>query len=322
MSLFDRLFGRSQKAEHAPSTSPQPEDRSVAALSHTLPALYDPSHPAAGQIAKAEQLATSLIEQGRYGVGSANIQDMGDAYAQIKDPIDRAIELAPTDADLLYARASLHYLFLQGEDGKADRERCLEILPDHFDAVQKGSHFASWITPFHLPPWDVGAKTLPNEIADRTSRGQNFLLVRDHLRPAVAIVCPEDVVSFAGCRHARWDLHWVKTPAGQIAAHYVHLDTKKFAEFFVPHLASGDARVDHGYWQLRRLGTERYCFIVATRGGEVIYNTRYKFPATLCAKLANMAKDLAAGGPCSSAQQSQRAAQWHMDNSDPGILKY
>ena len=185
-----------------------------------------------------------------------------------------------------------------------------------------GAHFASWRTAFHLPHWDVNEATLPDQVAERLSVGQNLQLVRDHLRTAVAIVCPEDVVGFEGCAKVRWDLHWVKTPAGHVAAHYVHLDTKKFAEFFLPHLAGGDARLDQGYWQLRRLGQEDYCFVVATKVNKVTWNSRYRFPAALRTKLANMAKDLTANGPVASAQQSHAAAQWHMDNSDPSILKY
>jgi hypothetical protein len=309
IQLLKRLFG-----DNASSRSTQP-----------MP-LYSAKHPAADEISEAEKAASEILvsnvisETSGYAITERSINSP--EYFHIKSILDNALQKCPDDPELIYARSSLHYWYLQGEDGMKDRENCLSLNPNHFDARMKGAHFKSWETVFHFPQWDEHHKVLPDAIIKSVESGSRLQLVRDHLRGAIALIVPENLISLDGCSKMRWELRWNSTPEGNIAAHYLFLDNGQFGEFFVPHLAEEEPTMNANYWLLRRLANEQYCFIVICRGNTVIRNERYLFPSKLMKTLSKMESDLIKTGPISSLAQSQEAAQWYMKNSDENTLKY
>ncbi len=302
MNIWKRLFGGSQKP-HQPNP------------------LFSGKHPSAKEIAEAEDIVTKTIEIKVAGSGTITSFNSGD-YLRIKEVLDRAVSKAPTDPDLLYARASLHYIALQGEDGQKDREQCLLLAPNHFDAKTKKDHATSWDSLFALPGWDERRSQLSDLMMKHVEMDHLVQVVRDHLRGAIAVVVPESRIKLAGCSKMRWELRWESTPQCKVAAHYLFLDNGQFAEFFIPHLAESEAKVNTNYWLLRRLAREQYCFIVINRGRSVIRNERYMFPQTLIRTLQKMESDLISGGPAASMSQFQSAAQYYMQHSDESSLKY
>lgn len=309
MNFWNRLLG---KAENPPESETQ--------VSQHLP-LYAKNHPASREISEVEAVVSETIRIKTTGDIRETSFTSHD-YNHIKEILDRALEKCRDDADLVYARASLHYLFLQGEDGKNDRERCLRLDPDHFDAVMKRDHFKSWDTVFHLPRWDESQTELPEVMAKQLERDRTLQVARDHLRPAITVVIPASRVNLAGCSRLRWELRWESTPKGKVAAHYLFLDNGQFQEFFVPPLADGEPNPNSNYWLLQRLARENYCLIVITDGRSVVRNERFLFPASLRQTLVGMGADLLKSGPVISLQEFQRAAQWYMQNSDESSLKF
>jgi hypothetical protein len=236
---------------------------------------------------------------------------------------NKAIAKAPNDPDLLYARASLHYFTMQGEDGQKDRNRVLELSPTHFDALMNKEYFKTWDSLFRLPSWQDKKTTLPEFMTRFIEMGHYTQVVRDHLKGAVAIVVPENPnIGLDGCTKIRWDLKWVESPHGKVAAHYLFLNNGKFQEMFIPHLTENEPTINSNFWLLKRLAAEKYCFIVIVRGSKVIWNERYFFPTELLKTLKKLEGDLKTDGAISSMNKFQTAAQWYMNNSDINTLKY
>lgn len=284
--------------------------------------LYSAEHPAYKEIQGIEELLEKTIDvkiSGNTPLFSGNSVHYGD----IMDLFSKALGKAPDDPDLLYARASVNYFYLQGGDGKADRDRVLEICPSHFDAMMSRDHFQTWETLPQLPTWNEKKSTIPELIATNVATTHYAQIVRDNLRSAFAIVVPwSPGIDLKGCTKIRWELKWVDTPHGKLAAHYLFLNNAKFQEMFIPHLSESEARVNHNYWMLRRLADEKYCFIVITSGKSVLWNERYMFPSALQNTLQRLGNDLKKDGPASSMVKCQNAAQWYMNNSDINALKY
>lgn len=312
MNWLSRLLG------YSGSKQSQKELRSS---SDTLHPLFSVKHLSAKEIAEAEQVATQAIEIKVAGSGMITSLNSTD-YLQMKEILDRAVAKSPSNTDLLYARASLHYLALQGEDGQKDREQCLYLAPDHFDAKMKKDNFKSWDTLFNVPGWDEHRTTLSDLIMKYIEMDHMVQVVRDHLRGAVAVVVPENRINLNGCSRLRWELRWETTPYGKVAAHYLFLDNGQFMEMFIPHTSTPEPKINSNYWLLRRLATEKYCFIIVTRGQSVVRNVRYMFPPKLITTLEAMGTELIKSGPSASMAQCQKAAQWYMQNSDESSLRY
>lgn len=304
--MFRKLFGLKSKADS--ETTKQ------------LPPIYESSHPAAGEIKEAEAVIAQVIDMklGDRMLISFNLED----YLRVKEIMDRAIAKCPNDADLLYARASLHYLAMQGEDGMKDRDHCLTLAPGHFDAGMSKAHFKSWNGVLHFPGWDESSARISDVIARYIEMGQTAQIIRDHLKGAFAVFIQSSQVKMEGCHKMRWDLKWVDTPYGKIAAHYLFLDNGQFVELFIPHLSDAEPKANTNYWILRRLANLSYCFIAIIQGRTVIRNERYIFPPKLVNALKSMEADLIKDGPAASMGHCQKAAQWYMQNSDVSSLKY
>jgi hypothetical protein len=284
--------------------------------------LYSSKHPAHVEIQAIEELLDKAIEIKIVGDSPLYSGNSG-FYLDLLKLFDQAVGKGPTDPDLLYARASLHYFYLQGKDGQDDRNRVLELSPAHFDALMNKEYFKSWDTILKLPGWNENKTSLPELIAKHVQLGHSAQLVRDHLRGAIAIVVQENPnIGLDGCSKIRWDLKWVNTPHGKVAAHYLFLNNGKFQEMFIPHLDASEPKIDSNFWLLKRLATEIYCFIVIVRGSKVIWNERYFFTPDLLKTLKQLERDLKTDGAISSMNKFQTAAQWYMNNSDIKTLKY
>ncbi|HEY5593050.1 MAG TPA: hypothetical protein VIK55_18800 [Paludibacter sp.] len=308
-NIFTSLFGK-----------PSIENQTKSNLGQ-IP-LYSSKHPAHIEIQEIEELIDKTIEIKIVG-DSPLYSSNSDSYLDIVNLFDQAVAKAPEDPDLLYARASLHYFHMQGKDGQVDRNRVLELSPTHFDASMSKEYFKSWDSLLKLPGWNETKTTLPDFIAKHVQLGHLAQLVRDHLRGAIAIVVQENPnIGLDGCSKIRWDLKWVNTPHGKVAAHYLFLNNGKFQEMFIPHLAEDEPTINGNYWLLKRLAAEKYCFIVIVRGTKVIWNERYFFPSELLKTLKQLEKDLKTDGAISSMTKFQTATQWYMNNSDVSTLKF
>lgn len=308
-NIFTNLFGK-----------PSIENQTKANLEQ-IP-LYSSKHPASIEIQEIEKIIDKSIEVKIVGDSPLYSSNSG-SYLDIVNLFDQAVAKAPDDPDLLYARASLHYFHLQGKDGQDDRNRVLELSPTHFDASMNKEYFKSWDTLLQLPGWDENKTTLPDLMAKHLQLGHSAQLIRDHLRGAIAIVVEENPnIGLNGCSKIRWDLKWVNTPQGKVAAHYLFLNNGKFQEMFIPHLDGNEPKINSNYWLLKRLAAEKYCFIVIVRGSKVSWNERYFFPPELLKTLKKLEGDLKTDGAISSMNRFQSAAQWYMNNSDVSTLKY
>ena len=283
--------------------------------------LYLSNHPAANEISEAERLVDQFVDiQEEGGIKSRRFST--DNYLKIKEILDRAVLKCPDDSELLYARASLQYYALQGEDGAKDRDNCLKINPGHFDANISKEHGYSWEGIFQLPGFNDKYTSVPNQIRSGIDAGQMTQVVRDHLHAAIALFVSNSQVDLTGCNRIRWDIKWKSTPYGNIAAHYILLDNGKFLEQFIPHLSSTEPNVNDNYWLLRRLVREAYCIIAVFDGESIIRVERYIFPRSLINVLRQLEKHLIAKGPANSMEEIQQAAQWYMENSDISDLKF
>ena len=308
-NIFSGLFGK-------PSIENQTRSNSV-----RIP-LYSTKHPAFNQIREIEKMIDETIKVQIIGDAPLYSSNSG-SYLDMLKLFDEAVAKAPDDPDLLYARASLHYFHLQGKDGQDDRNRVLELSPSHFDASMNKEYFKSWDPILKLPGFDENRKTLPDFMAKHLQLGHSAQLVRDHLRGAIAIVVQETPnIALDGCSKIRWDFKWINTPHGKVAAHYLFLNNGKFQEMFIPHLAENEPTINSNFWMLKRLTTEKYCFIIIVRGSKVIWNERYFFPAELLKTLKKLEADLNKDGAISSMEKFQAAAQWYMNNSDVSTLKH
>jgi hypothetical protein len=283
--------------------------------------LYASNHPAAKEIAETEKLAASVLSIEEEDAIKTRGFNTGD-YFTIKEILDSAISKCQDDPDLFYARASLHYFFLQGEDGMKDREHCLSLEPDHFDAKMKRDHFSTWEGVFEMTEFNESSTTVPPAILKGIEVGQQIQVVRDHLFGAIALFMPYSQDYMQGCNRIRWELRWVNTPFGKIAAHYLFLDNGKFQELFIPHLSSDEPKINENYWLLRRLSRESYLIIAFIDGSSVVRCERFLFPRKLAVDLNRMEKDLIKDGPAASMDVIQQAVQWYMQNSDESNLKY
>lgn len=285
--------------------------------------IYSDKHIAAKEIMEVEKDFTQSVKISIHG--SQTLTSFNTIiYLRIKEILDRVIDKDFDNPDLFYARASLHYLALQGKDGMEDRDKCLSLCPEHLDANMHKKHFNIWNNIFEINGWDETQKEIPDLMKYNVENGLVAQVVRNNLRIAIAIVLPLSKVNLTGCNKMRWELKWVKTPHGKIAAHYLFFDSGKFAEFFIPSIQehTPEQRMNHSYWLLRRLALETYCFIVISDGNKVVRNEKYIFPSNLILTLKSMGKDILQGDTVSSISAYQMATQWYMNNSDINDLKY
>lgn len=286
-----------------------------------IPPLYSSNHIAAKEIAKAEKIAVGISSSQITGVIKTRSFNTDD-YLKLKEVLDCAILKCPDDPNLFYARACAHYYALQGEDGMKDRDHCLSLMPDHFDANMKKENFSSWEGVFELSGFSEDSTSIPNSILKGIESGQLTQVIRDHLSGAIVLFIPRSQLNMDGYNKMRWELRWESTPHGKIAAHYIFLDNGKFHEQFIPHLANDDVTIKDNYWILRRFANVSYCIIAIIDGDSIVHNEKFIFPHKLVTTLKLMEKDLIKDGPAVSIEDVQQAAQWYMKNSNENSLKY
>jgi len=290
------------------------------------PPLYSIDHPAYSEIREAEIFARKNIKFISDSCATNTIYAIEDAVSLI-GIIDRAIKKAPDDLDLLYAKCSACYIAQLSDQAEEIRLKILNINPDHFDAKVKGNNSKSWEMVFSMPEWDEDIKIIPQAVNDFQELSQLIQIVRDNLRPAIAVVFPAALytgISLVNYNKCRWELMWTNTPFGYIATHYLMLDNGVVQEGVVPHSSEDKATVRAGYWLLRRLADEDYCFIVITYGEKILVNQRYFFPQPLKDKLRKMGEELKKITPLCPGKldELQKSAQWFTDKYDINMFKY
>jgi hypothetical protein len=299
MNIWKKLFG--DETKKAAQTPQQP-------------------HPALKLIQEASAIADDGFQLKEHG-GITVMTTNSDSVARLHSAIDKALAVAPDDADLLIAK----YLVMPVNDDTARQSvfrRALTLAPNHFDGRMLRDHAGNWEHLFMFPSWSEGRSTLNPVMSWWLEAGQSLQIVRDGLSLGLAVVCPwrSDAVP-KRINRSGWKIFWSKTPHGPIACHYGLLDLDADhqiirQEAFAPHIADKEPGVRNPYWILRRLPHLKSCFVVFAAGDRLIHNARFEFTDSLRSTIATMNHDLEASGPVRNESSCQAAVQWYMQNVD------
>jgi hypothetical protein len=304
MSFWKSLFGGNARATNSTTAVVQPSS------SHPV-SLRSPDHPA-----HALALEGDSTER-----------------AELVQIIDRALILAPNDENLLYARASALNgdEFFYGPNLDAQTKTAIEQLakvnPEHFyvRARRLSGGFArpmdeNWENLLYFTHWTTTDRSLKGLMPSRLSQEKHVQIVRNCLTPTVAVVWGADRSISEKVRRMRWELRWVKTPHGMVAAHYLIMDCGDDTlrnEGFLPHSISNPPSPMDGYSLLQLLAQSNDCFLVLCDGSDDVFrNELFSFPESLKRTLQTMKSQLNQIGPCKPSDPMDRATKWYMDNTN------
>lgn len=208
------------------------------------------------------------------------------ALQRLIKAMDRALEEHPDHPDILLARSSALCGLERWDEAQDLVEQVLEDDPHHFEARRRKEAWVHWDHVFMYPPWSETAKFLPAQLVDEAHAGREVHLVRDRLRPEIAVVQTVDDSgwgdAFAPDAAFRWEPRLVETPHGPVLAHYTLIRTVSGRlyrkEAFLPLVAPPRPEPRSGYWLLQRLAHARSAFVVVARQGEALFNRRWVFP--------------------------------------------
>lgn len=288
------------------------------------PRVSDPDHPAADWIDEAADEADEGIRlemDGLATTASLNTEVAG----RILAAVDKALEIAPDDPDLLVAKAAARTWAPGDEEVEALLDRALSIEPGHFDARMRRDHPQSWENVLLFPAFSEDMRTLPQVMGQYLQLGQLVQVVRDKLELTLAVVIPSPSEGFPVIDRSRWEMMWVKTPFGRVAEHYTVLDIggeTRAAEGVIPHLAEAQPGVRNGYWILRRMAHVSSMILAFADGHKVIYSSRYRIPAEERRSLSAMADELERSGPATDRVAVQQAADWHVQNFELDSIRF
>jgi hypothetical protein len=310
MSFLKRFFGSGSEAKQLPLR------------------LSDPAHPARSLIDAASRIADQVVEIKVVGdntmLSTNSVTSMGLANA-----IDKALEKAPTDLDLMLAKSGALVCALQFKSAEDIIDQVLETNPKDFEARQRKDHWHDWQNVFCYPSWSEGNTSLHPIMSARIRHNQSVQVVRDGLQIGIAIVRPANN-DFPGVLSkdipSKWEAIWAETPFGPIVAHYTIIrddPTAPYkAEATLPTYVPTKVTRETGYWLLQQLSRLNSCFIVIADGERVLYNRRYIFPDILKTKLKTIAQKITAEARPVDLNTFQRAVQWHMQNFDLNQIRF
>lgn len=296
---------------------------STSAGSTPASALSDPNHPARRLIDEASLFADQSIRVSGWG-DQAVVQANSVDGQHLVSLVEKALEIAPDDQDLLMAKSGALCLAMQFKTAEEVIDHVLSINPDHFDARQRKEHWEKWENLFLYPSWSTATSVLnPIMATDIHERKRSIQLVRDGLQIGIAIVCPAKSHEFAHSLEnvpSKWIPMWSDTPYGAILAHYVVIQDDpsnpwKY-EGFLPLNVPETTTPRTGFWLLQRMRRLSSCFIVLSDGERVLYNRRYVFPDTLRATLLTILDKMVRQSSGKDTASFTQACQWHMNNFD------
>ena len=244
------------------------------------------------------------------------------------DAIDRVLEIRPDDADVLFAKAEAYSFTRDDETGQRLRRQALALAPEHFDAQMREKHFTRWENMFTYPGWNEGQRKIPRVMLDVQAQGNPVQIVRDGLALTLAILVPL-IWSMAPRRvhDASWKPVWAETPYGPIFVHYPmfkhsgHQIMRK--EFAIPPSPVKEVLQREGSWLIRRFCEVGSIFLVVNDGADAVFNARYTLPQSVRSTLSSIRSELSQMTlRADQAEQSQKAFQWYMENSDLDAIPF
>jgi len=291
--------------------------------------LVDPNHPARREIDEASALADEVVElfvSG--GVSMVTCDSIG--AMRLVSAIDKALEKASSDLDLMVAKSAALCLAAQFKTAEEIIDRVLSLDPNHFEARQRKDHWERWRHLFHYPPWSEGASTLHPIIIENLRHERSIQIVRDGLQLGVAVFRPALPSHFpkglSPAMRCKWETVLSETPYGPILAHYILIEDDPVnpfrAEGFIPALRPKEVNPMSSYWLMHRLLAMPSCFIVITNGQRVLYNKRYVFPETLRTKLKSILDKFASEPKERGIEAFRKAAKWHMEHFDMKTIRF
>jgi len=287
--------------------------------------LADPDHPARKEIDEASALADEVVSLYMFGGTFVTACSHEDGM-RLASAIDKALEKAPIDLDLMVAKSGALCLANKIDAAKEIIDEVLSIDPNHFEARQRKNYWDTWPHLFNFPSWSEKARTLHPVLAEGLQRIERIQIVRDTLQLGLAVFIYVDpsrlpdliITPEMSCR---WEPVWSDTPHGSVVAHYPIVEDAKgnriVSEDFVPTFVPKRPLAGSGYWLLKRLAVTSSCFIVVTDGQNVLYNRRYVFPEELKRKLRSFAERIDKEAQKEDIRAFLMAREWHMDHFNP-----
>lgn len=314
MNLLKKLFG----GNGPESQISQPKAKKLSSRG-----LLDPNHAARQFIDEASLIADRVVRLSAYGEGVVLETNSVDGM-RLVSPIEKALEVAPNDLDLLVAKSGALCCAMQFKTAEEVIDHVLSMDPEHFEARQRKNHWHKWEHLFQYPSWSTAAKTLHPVMAAHFEHQHAVQLIRDGLQIGIAIVRPAQSNEFPGGltnrMPSKWVPIWSDTPHGAIVAHYTIIEDNPVepwkGEAFLPINVPSEATPASGYWLLQRMCRVSSCFIILTDGENVLYNSRYTFPDTVRSTLLVISEKMARQSAGKDPMAFQQSCQWHMNNFD------
>jgi hypothetical protein len=260
-------------------------------------------------------------------VGGGVLLQCGECSAFL-EAVDKALELAPNDPDLLFAKSEALEARMEGATAQEVRRRALTIAPNHFDCKMREQHYQEWENLFTNPAWSESMKEVPSVMLGWQRDGVPVQIVHDRLKPTFAILRAASRSRFPNSvRESRWKPVWVDTPFGPLFAHYVMLDLgggriSRDEALLSPYPVT-PIHARNGDWLVRRFCNIRSIFLVYNDGGHVLYNKRFIFPEAICDTLQSIANKVnqIAFTP-DHIERFQKAANYYMQHSNTDDIAF
>jgi len=315
MNILKKLFS-SRRTE---SSASKPGGKKLS----TGLGLIDPNHAARQSIDEASLVADQSIRLSAYGDQVAMESNSADAM-HLVSLIEKALEIAPDDLDLLVAKSGALCCALQFKTAEEVIDHVLSINPEHFEARQRKEHWQKWEHLFQYPSWSTAAKTLHPVMTAHLRHQHPVQLIRDGLQIGIAVVRSAQSHEFPNGlpnrTPSKWMPIWSDTPYGAIVAHYAVIEDNPAdpwkGEGFLPTNVPDKTTPASGYWLLQRMCHISSCFIVLADGQNVLYNARYIFPDTLRSTLLAISDKMIRQSAKKDPMAFQKACQWHMNSFD------
>ncbi len=286
--------------------------------------LTDPNHPARKWIDEASEIANqaSIVVKG----GKPIVEAIPPQFLSV---VEKAIEKAPNDPDLLVAKAGALFWFAQVKEAEQVIDSVLSTTPSHFQARQLKNYSGTWPDLFCYPAWTERSTRLHHAMALDLDRSRSVQLVRDGLRIGIAVVRDATGIKMpkplTDTMPHKWEVLWSETPYSPVVAHYLLVEDDPAQPFrtegFLPTFVPDGGAAESGFWLLQRASQINSCFLVITRGDEVLFNVRYTFPPKLVSTLREIAENCARRS-LKTNEGFAAAQQWHMDNFDMKQIQF
>lgn len=253
----------------------------------------------------------------------------GNEALRLVAAIDKAIDKADGDLDLLVAKSAALCCAAQFKKAEEVIDEVLRLDESHFEARMRKNYWNEWNHVFSYPSWSQSRTTLQPGMAECLSLPHQMQLVRDGLHIGVAVTMGADSRQFAkrlsNKMACAWLPIWSETAHGEIVAHYLAVKDDPSnpykGEGFLPVRPPETVNPSSGYWLIQRLSHVEGCFLVLADGDKVLFNSRYAFPHSLRSTLAAFAEKASRLPGKTDRQAFEKAIRWYQENSDISAIR-